>query len=76
MLNGRSFVCASQARKNQVHTVEWDASLDELKREKESAEAIWDKPNQGSSPCQGEKRVVPNAFLASSITSLQGNGQC
>ncbi|KIJ27063.1 hypothetical protein M422DRAFT_164165, partial [Sphaerobolus stellatus SS14] len=29
-------------RKNQVHTVEWDASLDELKREKESAEAVWD----------------------------------
>ncbi|KIJ27049.1 hypothetical protein M422DRAFT_271807 [Sphaerobolus stellatus SS14] len=29
-------------RKNQVYTVEWDASLDELKREKESAEAVWD----------------------------------
>ncbi|KIJ27043.1 hypothetical protein M422DRAFT_191466 [Sphaerobolus stellatus SS14] len=29
-------------RKNQVHAVEWDASLDELKREKESAEAVWD----------------------------------
>ncbi|KIJ47202.1 hypothetical protein M422DRAFT_249056 [Sphaerobolus stellatus SS14] len=29
-------------RKNQVHNVEWDASLDELKREKESAEAVWD----------------------------------
>ncbi|KIJ47195.1 hypothetical protein M422DRAFT_249047 [Sphaerobolus stellatus SS14] len=29
-------------RKNQVHAVEWDASLDELKREKEFVEAVWD----------------------------------
>ncbi|KIJ27045.1 hypothetical protein M422DRAFT_271803 [Sphaerobolus stellatus SS14] len=32
----------AKPHKNQVHTVEWDASLDELKREKESAEAVWD----------------------------------
>jgi len=28
-------------RKNNVQTIDWDASLDELKREKESAEAVW-----------------------------------
>ncbi|KIJ27058.1 hypothetical protein M422DRAFT_785044 [Sphaerobolus stellatus SS14] len=51
-------------RKNQVHTVEWDASLDELKREKASKEATSkpasDKPNHGSprpNPRQREKRV-------------------
>jgi hypothetical protein len=30
----------SKSRKNNVHIVEWDASLDELKREKEAAEAV------------------------------------
>ncbi|KAF8512957.1 hypothetical protein BU17DRAFT_95830 [Hysterangium stoloniferum] len=32
----------SKSRKNNVHTIEWDASLDELKREKEAAEAVRD----------------------------------
>jgi hypothetical protein len=29
------------ARKNKTQTIEWDASMEDLKREKEAAEAVW-----------------------------------
>ncbi|KAF8508085.1 hypothetical protein JB92DRAFT_652982 [Gautieria morchelliformis] len=32
----------SKTRKNKTQTIEWDASMDQLKRDKEAAEAVWD----------------------------------
>ncbi|KIJ47208.1 hypothetical protein M422DRAFT_249062 [Sphaerobolus stellatus SS14] len=58
-------------RKNQVQTVDWDAPLDELKREKESAEAVWDKPNHGSQrPSLARAR---NASVLSAHPCFQSN---
>lgn len=32
---------AIKTRKNKTQTIQWDASMDQLKREKEAAEAVW-----------------------------------
>ena len=31
----------SKTRKNKTQTIQWDASMDQLKQEKEAAEAVW-----------------------------------
>jgi hypothetical protein len=37
----RASSATSKTRKNKTQTIEWDTSMDQLKRDKEAAEAVW-----------------------------------
>ncbi|KAF8587704.1 hypothetical protein K439DRAFT_1407267, partial [Ramaria rubella] len=41
-LSNSHFACTPNMRKNKTKIINWDSSMDELKREKEAAEAVWD----------------------------------